>query len=105
LADKQGVQDAVVEALFLAYFTAGRAISNRKTLLDVVADAGMNRHQAEGVLNSDEGMQAIRVAHEQSRRIGVEGVPFFIVNGKFTLSGAQPPDAFVEGFGQAVGGR
>jgi predicted DsbA family dithiol-disulfide isomerase len=95
LAEKHGVQDAVVEALFRAYFTEGRDISSRKMLLDVVAEAGLDRHQAEGVLNSDEGMEAIREAHDQSRRIGVEGVPFFIINGKITLSGAQPPEAFL----------
>ena len=62
LADKEGVQDAVVEALFLAYFTEGRDISNRQTLLDVVAEAGLDRHKAEGVLNGDEGMEAIKEA-------------------------------------------
>jgi predicted DsbA family dithiol-disulfide isomerase len=101
----QSIPDAVVEALFRAYFTEGRDISNRQTLLDVVAEAGLDRHQAEGVLNSDEGLDAIREAHEQSRRIGVEGVPFFIVNGKVTLSGAQPPEAFLEAFGKATGGK
>jgi predicted DsbA family dithiol-disulfide isomerase len=105
LAEKHGVQDAVVEALFRAYFTEGRDIGNRQTLLDVVAEAGLDWHQAEGVLNSDEGMEAIREAHEQSRRIGVEGVPFFIVNGKITMSGAQPPDAFLEAFKKAVAGK
>ena len=102
LAEKHGVQDAVVEALFRAYFIEGRDISNRQTLLDVTAKAGLDRHQAEGVLNSDEGMQAIREAHDQSRLIGVEGVPFFVINGKLTLSGAQPPEAFLEAFGKAA---
>jgi predicted DsbA family dithiol-disulfide isomerase len=104
LADQQGVQDAVVEALFLAYFTEGKDIGNCRTLIDVVAEAGLDRHQAEGVLNSDEGLEAIREAHEQSRRIGVEGVPFFVINEKITLSGAQPPEAFLEAFGKAGGG-
>jgi len=82
LADKEGVQNAVVEALFRVYFTDGRDIGDRKVLLDVVAEAGLNRHKAEGVLDSDDGLEAIREAHEQARRVGVEGVPFFIVNGK-----------------------
>ena len=47
LAEKQGVQDTVVEALFRAYFTEGRDISSRQTLLDVVAEAGLDRHRAE----------------------------------------------------------
>jgi predicted DsbA family dithiol-disulfide isomerase len=103
LADKQGCQDAVVEALFRAYFTDGRDIGNPQILIEVVAEAGLNRHQAELLLNGDEGMEAIREAGEMARRFRVEGVPFFIINGKITLSGAQPSEAFVEAFGQVVG--
>jgi predicted DsbA family dithiol-disulfide isomerase len=103
LADIDGVQDAVVEALFRAYFTDGRDISNRHTLLDLVAGAGLGRSKAEGVLNSAGGQEAIREANELARRVRVEGVPFFIINGKVALSGAQPPDAFVSAFKQAIG--
>lgn len=101
LAEAEGSQDAVVEALFRAYFTEGRGISNHKTLLDVVAEAGLDRAKAEAVLNGDEGMEAIQQAGELSRRHHVDGVPFFIVNGQITLAGAQPPEAFMEAFGQA----
>jgi predicted DsbA family dithiol-disulfide isomerase len=100
LADKEGVQDAVVEALFRAYFTDGRDISNRQTLIDVVAEVGTNRQKAESVVNGDDGLEAIKEADELSRRFRVDGVPFFIINGKITLSGAQPPDAFLEAFGR-----
>ena len=102
LADKEGVQDAVVEALFLAYFTDGRDISNPQALIDVVAEAGLERRKAEAILNSNDGMEAIKEADEQARRFRVEGVPFFIVNGRLTLSGAQQPDAFFEAFRKAV---
>ncbi len=105
LADKEGVQIAVVEALFRAYFTEGRDISNRQTLIDVVAEAGLDRHQAEAVLNSDEGMGAIKEAEELSRRLRVDSVPFFIIDGKLTLSGAQLPDAFLEAFRQAISSK
>jgi predicted DsbA family dithiol-disulfide isomerase len=98
LAAKEDVRDAVVEALFRAYFTDGRDISNRQALIDVVAEAGLDRHQAEAVLNSDDGQEAIKEAGEQARRFRVDGVPFFIIDGKITLSGAQPPDAFLEAF-------
>ena len=95
LADKQGVQDAVVEALFRAYFTEGHDINNRQALIDVVAQAGLDRDQAEAVLTRGEGMEAIKEAGELSQRHRVDGVPFFIVNGPITLSGAQQPDAFL----------
>jgi predicted DsbA family dithiol-disulfide isomerase len=100
LADKLGVQEAVVEALFRAYFTDGRDISNSQTLIDV-AETGLDPHQAEALLNSDDGLEAIREADGLARRFRVEGVPFFIVNDKMALSGAQPPEAFLEAFGQA----
>jgi predicted DsbA family dithiol-disulfide isomerase len=105
LAGQQGGQDAIVEALFRAYFTEGRDISNRQTLIDVVAEADLDRQRAEGVLNGDEGMDAIKVAEEQVRRFRVDGVPFFIVNGEITLSGAQPADAFLAALNQAIGSK
>jgi predicted DsbA family dithiol-disulfide isomerase len=103
LAEKQSVQDAVVEALFRAYFTEGRDISNRQAILDVVAEVGLDRHQAEAMLNSDAGLEAIKEADALARRVRVEGVPFFVINGAVTLSGAQQPDLFLEAFRQALG--
>jgi len=102
LADKQGIQDAAMEALFRAYFTEGRDISNRQTLIDVVAETGLDRLRAEGMLNSDEGMDAIKEAAELSRQHRMDGVPFFIINGKITLGGAQPPEAFLDAFRKVV---
>jgi predicted DsbA family dithiol-disulfide isomerase len=101
LSNKDGIQDAVVEALFQAYFTDGRDISNPKTLIDVVAEAGLDRGKAEAVLNGNEGMDVLKEAGELSGRYHVEGVPFFVVNRKITLSGAQSPNVFVTSFEQA----
>ena len=57
------------------------------------------------MLNSDEGMDAIKEAEELSRRHRVDGVPFFIINNEITLSGAQQPDAFLDAFRQAIGSQ
>jgi predicted DsbA family dithiol-disulfide isomerase len=103
LADQQARQNAVVESLFVAYFTEGRDITDRQTLVDVVAEAGLERQLAEATLNSNEGMDAIKQAEELSRRRQVGGVPFFIINDKITLSGAQQPEAFLDVFRQAGG--
>ncbi len=103
VADKEGVQNAVVEALFRAYFTEGRDISNRQMLIDVVAEAGLDRGKAEAVLDGDEGIEAINDAGAEARRLRVDSVPFFVVNGKITLSGAQQPDTFLEAFRRSVG--
>jgi predicted DsbA family dithiol-disulfide isomerase len=102
LAGGEGVQGAVVEALFRAYFTEGRDISNRQALLDVVAEAGLDRSKVEAVLESDDGLEAVGEADQLPRRHRVEGVPFFVVSSKLTLSGAQPPDVFLEAFRQVL---
>jgi predicted DsbA family dithiol-disulfide isomerase len=102
LAERKGVQDAVVEHLFLSYFTKGQNIGDRETLIDVVAEAGLERSLAERVLSSDEGLDAIREAGEQAQQIAIQGVPFFIINGEMMLSGAQPSETFLAAFGHAI---
>ena len=102
LADQQGIQDAVVEGLFQAYFTEGRDISNRKILIDVVDEVGLDRHVAEVMFSSDDGLDAIREANQQSRQMGIDGVPFFIISGEYMLSGAQPPESYLAAFRLAI---
>ena len=68
----------------------------------MAAEAGLDRQRAEGVLNSEEGMEAIKEAGEQAQRLRVDSVPFFLINDEITLSGAQPPDVFLAAFNQAV---
>ena len=101
LADQHGCQDAVVEALFRAYFTEGQDIGCRQTIINVVAEAGLDRQAAETILEGEEGMDVIANARELSQQHGVDGVPFFILNQKLTLAGAQDSETFVEAFKQA----
>jgi predicted DsbA family dithiol-disulfide isomerase len=101
LAGERGMQDAVVEALFLAYFTDGRDLSDRASLTDVAAGAGLGRTEVADLLEGEAGRDAVRAGEEQARRLGVSGVPFFVVNGKVALSGAQPPELFRQAFEQA----
>lgn len=101
IAGERGVQDAVVEALFQAYFTDGHDLSDRGTLAGVAAGAGLDGAEIDELLASDKGLDVIRAAEEQARRLSVSGVPFFVVNGRVALSGAQPPELFRQAFEQA----
>jgi predicted DsbA family dithiol-disulfide isomerase len=101
LADQEGVQDAVVEALFRAYFTDGGDISHTPTLLDVVAGAGLDHDRAEAMLKDHNGIQSIREAEEQAQAAGVQGVPFFLVDNEIAISGAQDPSVFLAAFERA----
>jgi len=100
-ADQHGCQDAVVEALFRAYFTEGKDIGNRQTLVDVAAVAGMDRIAAEAMLSSNDAMEAISNGREVADRHHVDGVPFFIINHAIALPGAQAPETFLDAFKQA----
>jgi predicted DsbA family dithiol-disulfide isomerase len=102
LADQHGCQDAVVEALFRAYFTEGRDIGNRQTLIDIASAAGLGRQITESMLASDEGIGVISNARELAQRHLVTGVPFFIINNAITLSGAQEPETLLNEFKQAL---
>ncbi len=100
LAGQQGCQDAVVETLFLAYFTNGQDLSERSILLDVVEQAGLGRPLAEELLAGRDGLREIDEAKHLATDVGVDGVPFFIVNRRIGLAGAQPPATFQEAFEQ-----
>lgn len=98
LADADGVQDAVVEAVFRAYFTEGRDIGDRAVLLDVAAAAGLDRGRAETLLAGEADVEAVLREEAEAQRRGVTGVPCFVINGTVALSGAREPDAFLAAF-------
>jgi predicted DsbA family dithiol-disulfide isomerase len=102
LAGHEGVQDAVVEALFGAYFIEARDLSDRPTLLDVVAAAGLKRERAAAELDSGDSLAAVRAEAAEAHRLGVQGVPFFLVNGEVALSGVREPQAFLDAFEQVA---
>ena len=102
LAEVQGCQDVVMEALFIAYFTEGQDISDRRTLIDIVVKAGLDRSRAEETLNRGGDSDEFKIAEERSRHYRVDGVPFFIINDEITLAGAQSTETFVKAFQMAV---
>lgn len=95
-AQPSGVQDAVVERLFKLYFEEGRDIGDRALLAEVATEHGFERAMVMRMLESDTDKSAVQEEIAVAQRMGVTGVPFFIVGGKYALSGAQPPQAIVE---------
>ncbi len=99
-ATQAGVGDAMVERLFADYFERGRDIGDRAVLAQAARDCGLGDVQPR--LAGDEGLDGVRDEIEQARRLGVEGVPFFIFAGKLAVSGAQSEDVFVAAIAQAA---
>jgi len=97
-AGEQGLQHQVVEALFQAYFSDGRDIGDGTTLLDVGASAGLERGTLADYMASERGLKEVLAEDENARRIGVQGVPCFIFERKYVVSGAQSPEVFQQVF-------
>ena len=102
-AGQQGCQDEVAEALFHSYFTKGSEIGNPGSLAEVASGCGLNREEVERFLASDRAVQDVRAEEAMGHRLGIRGVPYFVLNGSISISGAQPPDIFVSAFQQAEG--
>jgi len=96
LAGVLGVQPAVKEAMMRAYFIDGRDLTDIDTLVEVAERAGLDPKRARAHLADPDALRAIDGADLQARRIGVEGVPFFIFNRRYAVSGAQEAQALVE---------
>jgi predicted DsbA family dithiol-disulfide isomerase len=96
LAGELGVQPAVKEAMMRAYFIDGRDLTDIDTLVEVAERAGLDPKRARAHLADPDALRAIDGADLQARRIGVEGVPFFIFNRRYAVSGAQEAQALVE---------
>ncbi len=94
LAGEKGVQDAVVEALFKAYFSEGRDLSDRAAFAAVAVGGGIDRADVDELLAGDRGAAEVREREMTGQRLGISGVPFFVFNGALTLTGAQAPEAF-----------
>ncbi len=97
-AGRLNAQDAVVEGLFRAYFTEGRNIGEIDVLIDVAEKAGLDAEKTRSFLESDEATDHVREEDQVARRIGVQGVPCFIINRKYVVSGAQEPETFLRVF-------
>ena len=99
---RTGLQDAVVERLFRACFMEGRDIGDRETLVELAADAGMDADETRAYLASDEDAERIRQEDLIARQMGIQGVPCFIVNRQYAVSGAQEPAVFLKAFEQVL---
>jgi len=93
-----GVQDAVVEKLFSAYFLEGRRIGETEVLVDIARSAGMDGDLVAELMAGDSDRQKVMEEIELARRMGVSGVPTFIVGGRYAVVGAQSPEVLLDAF-------
>lgn len=92
LAQERGKQDAVKERFLRAYLTEGASIGDPETLVRLAGEAGLDPEEVRATLASDAFALDVREDEEEATELGIRGVPFFIVGGRYAISGAQPAE-------------
>jgi predicted DsbA family dithiol-disulfide isomerase len=101
LARERGIADAVVERLYRAHFTEQRSIFDRESLVAIATEAGLDAADVRDTLERDVYVGAVTADNAEAHSLGANGVPFFVLNNRFAVSGAQPVATFVEALAQA----
>ncbi|MTI87787.1 MAG: DsbA family oxidoreductase [Balneolaceae bacterium] len=96
LAKQEGKQMELKERLFSAYFVEGKHIADHKTLTTLGEQVGLPVDRIQKTLKEEEFASAVNHDVMQAKNIGIEGVPFFLINHKYSLSGAQPVETFIQ---------
>jgi predicted DsbA family dithiol-disulfide isomerase len=100
LAKTKSLGDEAEERFFLAYFTEGKDLGDPLALTELGRDIGLSEKEVQEALNNDEYAYKVRQDIFEAREIGVGGVPFFVFNREYAVSGAQPPEVFLQVLGK-----
>lgn len=103
LAKKHGLGDAMEEALFNAYFTNGKNIDNKETLIELGVSVGLKAEDIKQTLDSNDFADAVKHDIAEAQYLGIQGVPFFVMNNKYGISGAQAVPVFAETLEKSFG--
>ncbi|MBY0688630.1 DsbA family oxidoreductase [Microbacterium marinilacus] len=95
-AKEHGKQVEMTERLMSAYFVEGRHVGRIDDLVELAEEVGLDASAARDVLDNDHYLPDVRQDQAQARAFGISGVPFFVIDGKYGVSGAQPPEAFTQ---------
>jgi len=101
LAQSKGNATGAVEKLFKAYFTDNIDVSNHEELVALAVASGLEETEVRSVLSSNSFSEEVRADEQEARQLGISGVPFFVVNRKYAISGAQPINVFLDTLNKA----
>jgi Predicted dithiol-disulfide isomerase involved in polyketide biosynthesis len=103
LAKTKGLGDEAEERLFLAYFTQGKNFGSPEVLVELGKEIGLTEADVKEALSNEAYANKVRQDVQEAQSIGVTGVPFFVFDRKYAISGAQPTQAFVQTLEKSFG--
>src|SRR5690554_2247505 len=103
LAKTKGLGNDAEELLFRAFFTDGKNIADISTLTEIGEALGMDKTEIQTAFSDEKYAAMVKADIQEARQVGVQGVPFFVLDRKYAVSGAQPAAAFLENLTKAFG--
>ena len=95
-ASTKNLEEKLTTRLMKAYFTDGKNLADHGTLIELSAEAGLDQEEVKTVLESSAYENEVKAQIEEARKVGVQGVPFFVINRKYGVSGAQEKEYFLQ---------
>jgi predicted DsbA family dithiol-disulfide isomerase len=96
LAASKGLQDAVLERVMTAYFSEGENVGETETLVRLATEAGLDADETRAALEGADYTDAVRADERRAQMLGINGVPFFVVDERYGVSGAQPAELLLQ---------
>ncbi|WP_338473236.1 DsbA family oxidoreductase [Niallia sp. XMNu-256] len=101
-AKTKGLMKEMTERILQAYFTESKHIGDHETLTELAVEIGLDQEEVKSMLASDEMADAVRNDQQTARQYGISSVPFFLINKKYALTGAQPTETFVQALQKVI---
>lgn len=101
-AKKQGLMKEMTEVILRAYFTEGKHIGDHDTLIQLAEEVGLDGNAVKEMLAGQAMSDAVYADETQAQQYGIRSVPFFLINKKYSLTGAQPTETFVQALKQVM---
>jgi predicted DsbA family dithiol-disulfide isomerase len=92
----------MTERILHAYYTESKHIGDQDTLVQLAEEVGLNGDEVRKMLESDDMSEAVHADEQEAKQLGIRSIPFFLVNRKYAITGAQTTDAFVNSLQQIM---
>jgi predicted DsbA family dithiol-disulfide isomerase len=101
-AKTHGLMSEMTERILHAHYTESKHIGDQDTLVQLAEEVGLNGDEVRKMLESDDMSEAVRADEQEAKQLGIRSIPFFLVNRKYTITGAQSTNAFVNSLQQIM---
>ncbi|WP_174732499.1 DsbA family protein [Mesobacillus harenae] len=101
-AKNKGLMNEMTDRLLRAYYTESKHIGDHETLIGLAAEVGLDRDQVAKMLASDEMSDAVRADEQEAANLGINSIPFFLINKKYAVTGAQSEEVFIQTIEQVL---